>query len=321
MNILHFVFTYKWSWGLTSASLEKAMPQHQWQHCQMNRQIVDLPCDIILSQQITLMRYIREKHKTVCRLGGNRSFDEDKPMAFDEEIKQTYAVIATNNRLFNISKQLNPNTFLIPNGVDLTEWRRVIKPKNFTVGFCGNISKIEYREYKGYDFVVEACSNLGLPLKTALFNSEQIVHNQMREKFYSKISVLVHPSKGEGCSNVIMEALACGVPVITTKVAGYHGEELKDGQNVLFCERTTPSVVECLLKLLNQKTLCRKLSAQGRIFAEKNHDINKIAKQYENIFLDCYKTNQERRQMLLENPEPVRPLRPKFVFPQYKSTR
>lgn len=320
MKILNLMFTDKWSWGLTVLGLEKALSQYEWSDQMVQGKISDTPCDVILSQQVTLMHRITEKEKTICRLGGNRTMDEGKPGAFDNEMKQVFAIIATNQRLFDIAKKINPNTYLIPNGLDIDKWSPVTGQSGVLIaGFAGNISGKAYREYKGYDLVEEACKETKVTLKTALFGDSQIPHEDMKEKFYSQIGVLVHPTQGEGCSNVIMEALACGVPVITTREAGYHGEMLRDGVNVLFCERTVESIVKCLRRLKqgpSSKKLRVTLSENGRKFAEKHHDIKAIAKEYDEIFQACYKKNQGRTEK--RKTETVRMVKVRALEPIYE---
>jgi len=117
----------------------------------------------------------------------------------------------------------------------------------------------------------------------------------MRARFYSHISVLVHPTAGEGCSNVIMEALACGVPVITTRAAGYHGEMLRDGVDAIICERTTMSVMAAIKRVMCDDALRTRLEINGRKFAEAHHDIRPIAAEYQRIFDACVEHNRARR--------------------------
>jgi len=252
--------------------------------------------DVILAQQITMIPHINDREKTVVRLGGNRTFDEGTRTVYDALMSQCYAVVATNNRLYRIAAAANRRAYLIPNGLDLAEWSPVKYDGPFTVGFCGNIAGPIYREYKGYDLVDQACRRLGIPIKTALFKDKQIPHDRMRADFYSRISVLVHPTKGEGCSNTIMEALACGVPVITTREAGYHGELMKDRHDILFCRRDATDIADKLLTLIRQDYFRQKLGARGRDFAEHHHDIRKIAAQYAIVFEECAKDQARRRE-------------------------
>ncbi len=160
------------------------------------------------------------------------------------------------------------------------------------MGFVGNIGNPEYVKYKGFDVLKKACEGLGVELKTALYGKDQLPHNEMREGFYSKISCLVMPTKGEGCNNCIMEALALGIPVITTETAGFHGEMLTQGKNVLFCERTVESIKHCIGWLRKDRRLHERLSREGRKFAEEHHDIKKVAAEYEKIINACHEFNK-----------------------------
>jgi len=240
-------------------------------------------------QNISLCRKIsdyKKIEKTVIRMGGNKSIcGKEAIMNRIDYIKIANAVIATNRFLFGFCKQLNWNTIMIPNGLDLDYWSyEEPYTDDFVVGFCGNISNDFYRDYKGYDYVLQATKKAGVRLKTALFGNKQIPHEKMRDDFFHKITVLIHPTKGEGCSNTIMEALACGVPVLTTKSAGFHAEYLTDFENVIFIERDTNDIYEKLVYLKKHPKVLLKLSIEGRIFAECFHNIKEISKEYKRVF-------------------------------------
>jgi len=97
-----------------------------------------------------------------------------------------------------------------------------------------------------------------------------------------------------------MEALALGIPVITTKAAGFHGEMLENGKNVLFCERTAESIKYYIEWLRKDKTLYDRMRIEGRKFAEQYHDIRKVAREYEKVIQSCYEANKNR--VVIPNP-------------------
>jgi glycosyltransferase involved in cell wall biosynthesis len=108
----------------------------------------------------------------------------------------------------------------------------------------------------------------------------------MREEFYAQISCLVHPvAEGkEGASNTIMEALACGVPVITTRHCGFHADHLRDGQEILYAERSASGLAQQIKRLRSDSNLRERLSRNGRRFVERHHDIARVAREYRNVF-------------------------------------
>jgi len=294
MKILNLIYDYNtaWSWGVVVKALQEEL-QKDFEF--ESYDFITWPKnegDVILSQNVTQLKSISSLHKTIARLGGNRSFDTELSEHYLKTMAKCFAVVATNNGLKEIGLLTNPNTSLIPNGLNLDIWKpkkgRKWRMKRPRIGFIGNILSPEKRDYKGYDFVKEACENLGLELTEALYKKKQTPHDQMCELFWNKIDIFILPTRGEGCSNSIMEALACGVPTITTQCAGFHGELLKHGENVLFCERSVESVQEQLSLLLGNKALFKKLHLGGRAFAEEHHDVKQIAKQFSQLFKECY---------------------------------
>lgn len=230
--------------------------------------------------------------KTVlCRIGGiglQAETDILKGTKWDKPLSRVGAVIATNPLLAVYGAQCNENTFMIPNGVDLEAFKPLehkIPSAKFRVGFVGNITSSYYLNYKGFQYIAGACNELfdSVEMVVALYKSKQLAHDRMVPDFYHKVDCVVNMSIGEGCSNTIMEALACGVPVICTKV-GFHGARLIDGFNVLFIQRDVSALKAAICKLKDNPHLCRVFSKHARAFAEKFHDIRDIARQYNDVF-------------------------------------
>ena len=244
--------------------------------------------DIILPQNIDTLKMIPRGEKVVARIGGMHVNNPNRDR-YSEQIARVGAVVATNNDLLEIGTRANSNCHLIPNGVDLTHFKprpdADVEREGFMLGFAGNIEGAG-ADYKGWRPFVIAGTRLmseGVTTRYLLHGRNQIANADMPEKFYHLIDALVLPSRGEGCSNVVTEALACGVPVLLTKV-GFHGESLTDGENCLFIERDDDSIVKAVQRLLNNSDLRKRLSENGRRFAEQFHDVNEIAAKYDAVF-------------------------------------
>jgi len=234
--------------------------------------------DVILYQNTQLIKsdyYIPEK--SVIRLGSIHPFNVPA-------LKSCKAIIVTSNILKEgISQVRSKDVYLIPNGIDLDIWKPITPLEEFTVGYAAHHGLENYRFAKGFEIVYSACQKAGVKLNTAIYPDYFIPHRKMYDDFYSKISCFVLPSLSEGCNNCVMESLACGIPVIITKV-GYHGDNLKHKQTCLFTDRFDGELAGCITQLKNDPILYDTLRTKGREFAEQNHNHKAVAEAYLEIF-------------------------------------
>jgi len=183
----------------------------------------------------------------------------------------------------------------LSNGVDIKKFRPCDQPtgknKEFTLGFAARtIGSADYQ--KGYThLVVRACEILGIKLKTCSNRkTESLKHDEM-PAFYNSIDVLIQPSTAEGCSNTLMEAMACGVPCIACNV-GYHGEEAIDMDQIVFCKRDLNDVIEKIKLLRDDDKLRKEIGENARKFAEsRSWDL--VVENYKRVFLEAIKYSRE----------------------------
>tara|TARA_A100001011_G_scaffold333244_1_gene360882 strand:- start:504 stop:1628 length:1125 start_codon:yes stop_codon:yes gene_type:complete len=89
--------------------------------------------------------------------------------------------------------------------------------------------------------------------------------------------VVVLPSYyGEGLPKILIEAAACGIPVITTDHPGCRDAIIPNETGLLVPVRNSKALSEAILKLLNNDSLCRKLGNAGRKLAVSKYDIKKV---------------------------------------------
>ncbi len=312
-----------WSWGNAILDLIPRLPAYEFvrvrrglYYCQHEScgaahvfpvdEGLENHFNLILIQNHDGVRYLKHREKTVMRIGGIVMTAKLDPNRYAEDFKKVGAIIATNELLASFARPVNPNVTVIPNGVDLDLFKPRPgfperpqrfddngRPVTFVIGFAGNIDGMGNR-YKGWKYFMQAGVYLGMEgvgTKYVLYRHNQIPHDRMPEDFYHQIDALILPSQGEGCSNVITEALACGVPVICTKV-GFHGEKLVHYDNVVYIDRnpdtvsseTTDQICAAVRRLMREPELYRRLSVNSRAFAVEHHDVRQVALQYDRVF-------------------------------------
>lgn len=101
--------------------------------------------------------------------------------------------------------------------------------------------------------------------------------------YYQEADIFVLPSLNEGMSNAMLEALSCGLPLITTRTGG--AEELvRDGVNgLLVKQRDAEDLARALRVLVHDVKLRARMGIASRTLAESMSWEN-IAKQYVAVY-------------------------------------
>jgi glycosyltransferase involved in cell wall biosynthesis len=96
--------------------------------------------------------------------------------------------------------------------------------------------------------------------------------------------VVLMPSRIDGRPNVLLEALAMGIPVIATAIGGIP-EVLAEGKVGFLCKSPDPDEFrDALLTLLSMPDLLHEMKVNARRRAENSLGIEKTLTDYESLF-------------------------------------
>lgn len=103
-------------------------------------------------------------------------------------------------------------------------------------------------------------------------------------RFMARASVFVLSSLYEGFGNVIVEAMALGVPVVSTRCPSGPDEIIEDGVNGLLVPvADEEALAEAILRVLQDKALAAQLRQRGPERA-RDFDVLRVADQYAALF-------------------------------------
>jgi L-malate glycosyltransferase len=97
------------------------------------------------------------------------------------------------------------------------------------------------------------------------------------------MDVAVLTSDSEGLSNVILEAMAAGLPVVAYDVGG-NGELVNEGRGALIPAGDESGFAVAVQKLLDQPSLREQQGATARRFAEDTFSLDRVRHSYEDLY-------------------------------------
>lgn len=120
-----------------------------------------------------------------------------------------------------------------------------------------------------------------------VFNFHGLRHNEQKWSIYSQCQVLVLPSLTEGQPLVILEAFACGIPVVATRAGGIP-DIVEDGVNGLL---VNPGAAEELAKALEDLAqdceLRQRISAANRLLYASRFTVQHYVKNHAAWLENC----------------------------------
>jgi len=201
----------------------------------------------------------------------------------------------------------------IANGVDLHRYNRhMVKsemrkrmnlPESNTVIFTGRLSP-----EKGVDFLIRSfvlldkikpCQlliiadgperkNIVRLIKEYNVSNSVMLTSAVEEiaPYLGASDLFVLPSRFEGLSNSLLEAMSCGLPVVSTRVGGSK-DLIQDGVNGLLVDvDNEEQLAGAMGRILGDRQLAESLGKNARATVKARHDIGKIADAYIALYMN-----------------------------------
>jgi glycosyltransferase involved in cell wall biosynthesis len=111
---------------------------------------------------------------------------------------------------------------------------------------------------------------------------------------YSWADMLVLTSDHEGSPNVLLEAMACGLPVVATAVGGIP-DLLCRGGGLIVRPESEDSLFDAVTRLANDARLANRLATQGARYIANNHSLDSLGAQLNTMYETVLGAHRLRR--------------------------
>jgi glycosyltransferase involved in cell wall biosynthesis len=109
----------------------------------------------------------------------------------------------------------------------------------------------------------------------------------------STASLFVLSSLTEGISLALLEAMACGLPAVATRVGG-NPEVIADGETGLLVSTHAPAqLADAILKLYRAPQMGQRMGVAGRRRVETNFDVRQMVLRYESLYLQTLQSKRK----------------------------
>jgi glycosyltransferase involved in cell wall biosynthesis len=96
-------------------------------------------------------------------------------------------------------------------------------------------------------------------------------------KILSQSTIVCLPSYyGEGVPKVLIEAMACGRPIVTTDMPGCKDLVVDQKNGLLVIPKDSIGLAESLSKLVLDRSLCQEMGTEGRRISEKEFSVKQV---------------------------------------------
>lgn len=158
-------------------------------------------------------------------------------------------------------------------------------------------AKIVAQEFKDVKFLLVGYGSLKakimkLTFDRGLLNNVRFTGPLSRDevaKVLGKATVFVFPSLREGLPLSVLEAMACGVPVVGSDIPGVNEVVKHEENGFLVPPKNSEALANVILTLLNDENLRRKVGRDARQLMTEKYNWNAIASKIEKVYHEAIK--------------------------------
>jgi len=232
--------------------------------------------------------------------------------------------VSEGTRRFLIKERNIPPNLLtvIHYGVDVEKYKIMnldqkrrelgVDGRDFVIGVVARLTK-----QKGHIYLIEAAKEIVKkypnskfllvgdgPLRVML--EKKVAEYNLRDNFIflgfrddvnqllNVMDIFVLPSLWEGLPNVILEAMACGKPVVATAVDGTPEAVIDNETGILVPPKDPQALEEAIVRLLSNSSEMRRLGENSRKRIEEFFSINYQASRFEELYTQLLRKKVSR---------------------------
>jgi len=231
-------------------------------------------------------------------------------------MKHIDAIIAVSEGVKNVLVDggINPGIIrVVPDGIDFTPYKKAVSsdylrreiscsPDNFLVGIVAHLA-----DHKGHKYLIQATKLLKEvapkikviivgegPLKMEL--NRQVKEIDVEDMVFflgfrkdvpqilASLDLFVLSSHMEGMGSILMDAMACRLPVVATKVGGIPEVVIQGETGLLVPPRRPSALAKSILKLYNDRTLASRLGERGYEVVHQKFSAESMADKIINVY-------------------------------------
>lgn len=203
-------------------------------------------------------------------------------------------VITTSKSNFEyIEKHYKPTGIhvLIPNYVEIEIFKplSLAKKKN-SICFIGRLTKQKnlfalLEALKGFSYTISIVGSGEQEKQLRVFSIKHGIQakflgnipNRQLPRILNQHEIFILPSLWEGMPKTLLEAMACEMPVIGTKINGTK-EVIEHGRNSLLCDTDSNSIREAIINLMEDDRLRRNLGKSARRTIVESYSLEHLVK-------------------------------------------